>query len=54
MIAGLAAAQDASKVLTGVEKTAHFEIRFRPGSRAEASVDRVAALVEGDLKKILD
>lgn len=54
MIAGLAAAQDPSKVLTGVEKTAHFEIRFRPASRAEASVDRVAALVEGDLKKILE
>src|SRR5262249_9328125 len=29
------------------------EIRFVPGSRAEASVDRVAAVVEDDLKRIL-
>lgn len=53
-IASLAFPQDPSKVLTGVEKTPHFEIRFRPGSRAEASADRVAALVEADLKKILE
>jgi hypothetical protein len=45
--------QDPAKVLTGVEKTPHFEIRFRPGSRSEASVDRVASLVENDLTKIL-
>jgi hypothetical protein len=45
------AAQD--DVLTGIERTARFEIRYRPGSRAEASVDRVAALVEGDLARIL-
>ncbi len=44
---------DPSTVLSGVEKTPHFEIRFRPGSRAEASVDRVAALVEEDLERIL-
>jgi hypothetical protein len=45
--------QEPAKILTGVEKTAHFEIRFRPGSRAEASVDRVAVLAEQDLQKIL-
>jgi hypothetical protein len=39
--------------LTASEHTAHFEIRWRPGSRAEASVDRIAAAVEGDLKLIL-
>lgn len=45
-----ARAQDA---LTGSERTAHFEIRFVPGSRAEASVDRVKAMVEADLALIL-
>lgn len=45
--------QDPDAVLTGVEKTPHFEIRFRPGSRAEASVDRVAALAEEDMARIL-
>ncbi len=39
--------------LTVVERTAHFAIRCRPGSRAEASLDRVALLVEGDLARIL-
>ena len=43
------AAQDA---WSGSESTAHFTIRFRPGSRAEAAVDRIAALVEGDLAMI--
>src|SRR5690348_11310438 len=38
---------------TGVERTAHFEIRFVPGSRAEASVDRIKAVVEDDLQRIL-
>jgi hypothetical protein len=45
--------QDPSTVLAEVEKTPHFEIRFRPGSRAEASVDRIAAVVEEDLARIL-
>jgi hypothetical protein len=49
-LAALAVAQDP---LTGRESTAHFEIRFRPGSRAEASVDRVKAVVEDDLARIL-
>ncbi|MFO1076255.1 MAG: hypothetical protein U1E73_00850 [Planctomycetota bacterium] len=39
--------------LTGVEHTAHFEVHYRPGSRAEAAVDRVLALVEDDLARIL-
>ncbi len=38
----------------GVEKTAHFEIRFRPGSRAAASVDRAAAMAERDLARICE
>lgn len=37
----------------GIERTAHFEIRFREGSRSEASVDRVASLVEAELARIL-
>lgn len=37
----------------GVERTAHFEVHFRPGSRSEAAVDRVLALVEDDLARIL-
>ena len=45
-----AAAQDPP---AGSVKTAHFDIRFREGSRAEASVDRVAAKVEADLARIL-
>jgi hypothetical protein len=51
LLAATAPAQD--DVLTGKERTAHFEIRFRPGSRAEASVDRVASLVEDELARIL-
>src|SRR5262245_27924522 len=39
--------------LTGTEHTAHFAIHWRPGSRAEASVDRVQSLVEADLARIL-
>jgi hypothetical protein len=49
----LPAQQPAQKDWTGTETTPHFAIRFRPGSRAEASVDRVAALVEDDLARIL-
>jgi hypothetical protein len=40
--------------LTGREKTDRFELHFRPGSRAEAAVDRIAFLVEGDLDHILE
>ncbi|HEX5052956.1 MAG TPA: hypothetical protein VFZ65_14365, partial [Planctomycetota bacterium] len=35
------------------ERTEHFAIHCRPGSRAEASVDRTASLVEADLAHIL-
>jgi hypothetical protein len=52
-VAGQAAGQDPAATLTGVHKTPHFEIRFRPGSRAEASVDRVAVAAEADLATIL-
>jgi hypothetical protein len=34
---------------TGVVQTEHLEIRYRPGSRAAAGVDRVAAMAERDL-----
>lgn len=37
----------------GAESTAHFTVRFRQGSRAEAAVDRVVALVESELASIL-
>ncbi|MBL8768759.1 MAG: hypothetical protein JNL94_15395 [Planctomycetes bacterium] len=40
-------------ILTGVVKTDHFVIRFREGSRAEASVDRVMVAAEADLARIL-
>jgi hypothetical protein len=53
VLSAAAMGQDYGTVLTGVEKTAHFEIRFRRGSHAEASVDRVSALVEGELQLIL-
>ncbi len=43
----------AQQAWTGTESTARFAIRFRPGSLAEASVDRVAALVEPELDRIL-
>jgi hypothetical protein len=52
-LAAAAHAQDATKVLTGVQKTAHFEIRYKPGSRAEASVDRVMVMAEKDRETIL-
>lgn len=39
-------------VLTGIEKTEHLDVRFRPGSRAAAGVDRIAWTVERDLEDI--
>ena len=53
LAAALAAAPDPAAALTESVKTARFEIRFRKGSRAEASVDRVASLAEKDLDRIL-
>ncbi len=44
--------QDANRSLTGVERTEHFTIRYRPGSRAAASVDRVAVMAERDFASI--
>lgn len=40
------------KLLAGRETTKSFEIRFRPGSRAAASVDRVKVMAERDLADI--
>jgi hypothetical protein len=48
-----ARSQEPGATLTGVEKTQHFEIHFRPGSRAEASVDRTTVVAEEDLQTIL-
>lgn len=45
--------QDDKAALAGTERTAHFEIRFRPGSRAEAEVDWILAVVEDDLARVL-
>src|SRR5687767_11388120 len=53
LLVATALAQEQPSPLTKREKTARFEIHFRPGSRAEAAVDRIAALVEGDLDHIL-
>jgi len=44
--------QDVTKVLSGVEPTAHLEIRYRPGSRAGAEVERIASAAERDLERI--
>jgi hypothetical protein len=52
LLLGLAAHAPGAK-LTGFEKTDHFEIRSRPGSRAEASVDRMLHAAEEDLQRIL-
>ena len=53
LLATAAPAQENSSPLSGRQKTVRFEILFRPGSRAEAAVDRIAALVERDLGHIL-
>jgi hypothetical protein len=45
-------AGDASAVLTGVRKTEHFDVRYRPGSRAAAAAERTADLAERDLERI--
>ena len=39
--------------LEGAEQTEHFIIRFRPGSRAAASIDRTAHVVEQDYAEIV-
>jgi hypothetical protein len=44
----VALAADPAKTHTGLEKTKHFDIRYRPDSRAGAAVDRVAVLAERD------
>jgi len=41
-----------AKTHTALEKTVHFDIRSRPGSRAGAAVDRVAVMAERDLADI--
>ena len=38
--------------LSGKHRTAHFELRYRPGSRAAASVPRAAAMAERDFADI--
>src|SRR5688572_7594431 len=45
-------AQDSDLALKGVEKTEHFTIRFRPGSRAAAAVDRIAVMAEREFATI--
>src|SRR5262245_56400548 len=46
------AAADPASSHTGVLKTKRFELRFRPGSRAAADVDRQALAAERDLDRI--
>jgi hypothetical protein len=43
---------DTEKELSGSYRTDHFEIRYRPGSRAGASVERTGAMAERDLDRI--
>ena len=38
--------------LKGSEKTEHFTIRYRPGSRAAAALDRIAIMAERDFERI--
>jgi len=46
------AAAKPEKVLTGSFATEHFDVRYRPGSRAGATADRDAARAELDLRDI--
>ena len=51
-LAAQGAFEHVDRVLTGVAKTEHFDLRFRPGSRAAASVPRVKVMAERDLADI--
>ncbi len=51
---GQSAFAHVDRVLTGVAKTVHFDIRFRPGSRAAASVDRTMVMAERDFADICE
>lgn len=51
-VALIAALLLAPETHTGTLKTAHFTIRYRPGSRAGASVERTAAMAERELAHI--
>ncbi len=50
--AATARAQDAAAVLSGEHATEHFRVRYRPGSRSGASVERTGAVAERDLAGI--
>lgn len=50
--AAAASAQDAAAVLSGEHATEHFRVRYRPGSRSGASVERTGAVAERDLARI--
>ena len=52
VLVATALAGDADKTLTGVYKTEHLDVRYRPGSRAAASVERTGAVAERDLARI--
>lgn len=52
-LTGPACAQS-ERLLTGSERTPHFELRWRPGSRAAAGVERIAVQAERDLARICD
>lgn len=45
-------AGDPAAVLTGVRRTEHFDVRYRPGSRAGAAAERTADLAERDFERI--
>jgi hypothetical protein len=46
-------AGDPAAVLTGVRRTDHFDVRFRPGSRAAAAAEWTADLAERDFDRIV-
>lgn len=52
LCAAAASAQDTAAVLSGEYATEHFRVRYRPGSRAGASVERTGAAAERDLERI--
>jgi len=52
VLSTLLALQNPEPALKGVERTEHFTIRYRLGSRAGAAVDRIAVMAERDFERI--
>lgn len=52
LLLAAAAAGGPAELLTGFRRTEHFEVFYRPGSRAGASAPRVAVVAERELARI--